>query len=413
MWEPDEKRLALLGDILAAAPRVSRMMQDARNPRGAEHWADFAVYRLPCFKPIADLPAFKNSGNIAQIMTLTQPKTMNEVAARLVGICPNGAFILMQASWLRTEGRLAEAEAAFARAMQAPSMFPVRRVALVELTNLQFERLDKTAPASQAELRERIRANLRELAGQGSYPPQVCNNLAHFARGVGENALALVFSEAYVRQAPENSNALASRQLSEIEMGCLTRATRTINEMLAMKPKDATLLNLRGVLEFHQGFLAQATASSFEALRCDPKQPNVAGNLTIIETELRQRLAVYPVLREKLRLRAALTFAHLGQHTEAVKAIAAEKSEGDTAVALACLYAVAARSAAADSKLTPEERGKHSEEYAVKSVDLLRVVQESGYFKDSLRVNYLDGEHDFDTLRKRADFMRVMKGISN
>ena len=67
-----------------------------------------------------------------------------------------------------------------------------------------------------------------------------------------------------------------------------------------------------------------------------------------------------------------MILAHQGQHADAVKAVAAEKAEGDTAAALACLYALASSAAAADGKLSPEERGKRAEEYATKSVDLLR-----------------------------------------
>jgi hypothetical protein len=93
---------------------------------------------------------------------------------------------------------------------------------------------------------------------------------------------------------------------------------------------------------------------------------------------------------------------------EAVKAVADEKPAGDTTIALACLYAVAARAAAEDDKLPPDERAKRAEEHAVKAVELLRTAQKAGYFKDPLRVKYLDGEHDLDVLRKRDDFKQLM-----
>ena len=142
-WEPEEKRLAILKDVLAAAPQLSQLLQDSRNPEKAARWADFAMYRLPCFKPLADHPLFKNSGKIEQLMALMQPKTMNELAVRLVDTCPNGMFLYMQSTWLYAEGRQAEAEAVLCRAIRTPSPFPVRRVALVDLTTLQFQRLAK------------------------------------------------------------------------------------------------------------------------------------------------------------------------------------------------------------------------------------------------------------------------------
>jgi len=117
------------------------------------------------------------------------------------------------------------------------------------------------------------------------------------------------------------------------------------------------------------------------------------------------------VLLEKLRMRKALMLAHTGQHAEAVKAIAAEKAEGDTTPALACVYAVASRAAAADAKLSPEERDKRAEEYAAKSVDFLRLAEKAGYFKDTPRVNYMDSERDFDPLRQREDFRKLIEAI--
>jgi hypothetical protein len=340
-----------------------------------------------------------------------QPKTMNELAVRLVDTCPNGMFLYMQSTWLFAEDRPAEAEAALCRAIRTPSPFPVRRVALADLTTLQFNRLANAPPELQTGLRERIRANLRELAGQGSYPPFVCKHLAYLARGVGENALALAFSEAAVRSSTGDSTALNDRFLSETAFDSLAQGVATAKEMLAKTPNDANLVNQRAVVEYRHGYFADAAASCFETLRLDPNHPNAAGNLATIETELRRRQAIYNVVLQKLRLRAALTLAHQGQHAEAVKAVAAEKPEGDTAPALASLYAVASSAAAKDAKLLPEERGKRAEEYAAKAVDLLRGAQEGGYFKEPPRANYLNVERDFEVLRKRDDFKQVIAAI--
>jgi tetratricopeptide (TPR) repeat protein len=411
-WESEEKRMALVGELLGAAPALSRTFQDKSNPKGAERWADLAMYRLPCFQAMADHPLFKNKGGVAQIMALVQPKAMNELASRLVEACPNAMFLWMQSTWLRSDGRHAEAEAALSRAVELPSPFPVHRVALADLTALQYERLFKEPPASRPKLKETIRANLHDLAGRGTYPPLVSDHLATIARGVDEPGLALFFSEAYVRQAPKDDQALNSRFLSESALGALQHAADTSKERLARTPNDATLVNQRAVIEYRQGFFASAAASCFEALRLDPKQPNAASNLGVIESELRRRHAVYDVVLEKLRLRAAMILVHQGQHAEAVKAVSAEKAEGHTTVALACLYAVASRTATTDTKLTPEERGKRVEEYAVKAIDLLRRAQQAGYFKDPLRIKYLGAERDFDTLRQREDFKRVMGAIT-
>jgi tetratricopeptide (TPR) repeat protein/tRNA A-37 threonylcarbamoyl transferase component Bud32 len=410
-WQPDEKRFAIVGELLSAAPQVARMMQDSKDSEGRERWGDFAMYRLPCLQPIADNPLFKGSGTVAQIMALIEPKAMIEVTTRYVQTCPNGMWMHMQSTWLRSEGRLAEAENALSRALRAPSPFPIYRVALADLTAMQFERLSREPPASQPKLKETIRTNLHELAGRGTYPPLVSEHLATIARGVDEPALALFFSEAYVRRAPNDATALESRFLSESALGALGHAVNTNRELLARKPDDANLVNQRVVLEYRQGFFGNAAASSFEVLRLDPKQPNAMGNLATIESELQRRMAVYNVVLEKLRMRPAVILAHQGRHAEAAKAVANEKPDGHVAPALACLHALASAAASKDEKLTPEERGKQAEEHAARAVELLRGAHKAAYFKDANRVKYLDAEHDLDGLRMRDDFKALMDEI--
>jgi hypothetical protein len=410
-WLPDTQRFALLRDLVSGAPQLARLYQDSKSSQGAERWADFAMFRLPALQGIAEHPLFKNTGTLANLIAMTQPKVMSEAMSRFVATCPNGAFLWAQASWLISEGRLAEAEAVLARAMQTPSPFPVYRVALAELTALQFLRLDKTPEQERPQLRARIRASLRELAGRGVYPPMVSRNLAHIARSSDEPAIALVFSEASVRAAPIDRNALQDRFNSESALGAFARARKTMNELLAKSPENASLFNQRALVEYRQGAFGDAAASCFAALHLDPKVPDAAGNLTTIEAEVRRRQAAYNVVLEKLRLRAPLILAHQGRHAEAVKAVAAEKAEGDTAAALACLYAVASSAAAMDDKLSAAERSKQAEVYAVQAIDLLRRAQQAGYFKETPRAKYLANEHDYDILRPREDFKQVMAAV--
>jgi hypothetical protein len=127
---------------------------------------------------------------------------------------------------------------------------------------------------------------------------------------------------------------LNDRFLSETAFDSLARGIATAKEMSTQTPNDANLVNQRAVVEYRHGYFADAAASCFEALDLDSKHPNAAGNLATIETELRRRQAIYNVVLQKLRLRAALILAHQGQHAEAVKAVAAEKAEGDTLPAL-------------------------------------------------------------------------------
>jgi hypothetical protein len=410
-WQPDEKRFAIVGDILSTAPQIARMWQDSKNPEGAERWADFAMYRLPCLQPMMESPLFKDTGSVAEIVARMQPKVMKEVAARLVDTCPNGMFIFMHSTWLRSEGRLVEAEAALCRAVRTPSPFPVYRVALADLIDLQFERLKKAPPELRPQLVERIRVNLRDLAGRGSFPPAISNQLAYIARNVNEEALALVFSEAYLREARDHTDALHSRYHAENAVGAWGRAMKTTNELLAVWPKDTELLRRRAIAEYRQGFFRFATVTSFEMIRINSKEPTALSNLDFLETQMRNRVAIYAIVLEKLRLRAAIILALQGQHAEAVKAVADEKREGDTLVALACLYSLASSAASADEELTPDERRKLAEQHAGQAVDMLRRGKTSGYFKDKSRADFLDGEHDLDVLRVRADFKALTEEI--
>ena len=214
-----------------------------------------------------------------------------------------------------------------------------------------------------------------------------------------------------MRTSKDDRAALNDRFLSETAFDSLAKAIATSNEMLVKTPNDATLVNQRAVVEYRHGYFADAAASCFQTLRLDPKHPNAAGNLATIETELRRRQAIYNFVLQKLRLRNALILAHQGRHAEAVKAIADEKPEGDTLPALACLYAVASSAAGKDEKLTPEERGKRAEEYAVKAINLLRDGQKAGYFKDPFRVTAVDRDRDFDGLREREDYKKLIEAI--
>jgi tetratricopeptide (TPR) repeat protein len=410
LWDSDQlARRALLAKIETLAPRLDKVME---SPDPMNGLGELAVFRLPCYRAFKKLPAVP--GEIIRDLLRGKLPDLRQLAAAhtdIVETCPSGLWFYLQGVWLGLSGQQPEACDAFRRALTAPSIMPVARRARFELVRSLTARARKAAVVERGTLEAEARQHLRELARDGVYPAWAYQELCGIAGSVHEDALALALSEAWRQQYPDNVNALRARGRAEDNVGAYRRRIDTLNDLLAQTPNDANLVNHRGIALHHLGAFADATASFFEALRCDPRQPNAADNLTEVESVLRRRLAIYHVLREKLRMRAAMILAHQGQHVEAVQAIATEKAEGDTAVALACLYAIAARAAASDTKLAPQERGKKSEEYAVQSVALLRAVQDAGYFHDPWRVKYLDTERDFDTLKKRDDFVRVMKAI--
>jgi hypothetical protein len=406
LWGNDQQARELFSSkIDSMAPRIGKVME---SPDPMTGLGELALYRLPCHRAVA-----KGNDVVQDVFrgSKLDPEKTIAVFAETVESCPSGLYHLLHGLFLARAGRLPEACAALRKAIKAPSVVPVARKARFELLAMLADRSEGASLMARLALQNEARGHLRALARDGVYPAPVYDALWTFARDLHDDALALSLSEAWRQRYPEDVKALRARRLAESRLSAYGREIGTLNTLLEKTPGDANLVNERGVAEYNRSLFGSATAAWFETLRLDPKQPNAAGNLTALESVLRRRHAVYDVLLEKLRMRAALILAHQGQHAEAVKAVATEKPEGHTAAALACLYAVAVRAAAADMKLTPEERSKRAEEYAVKSIDLLRHAQEAGYFKDPQRVKYLDGERDFDRLRTRDDFKGVMAKI--
>jgi hypothetical protein len=406
LWGNDQRaREAFLAKLNTMTPRLGKVME---SPDPMSGLGELAVYRLPCHR------AFAKGNDVLQAAfraSNVDPEKAVAVFADAVDTCPSGLYYLLHGLFLSRAGRDSEASAALRKALKAPSSVPIARKARYELLVLLVNRSTEASLMARLALENEARAHLRALARDGVYPAHAYDNLCTSARYLHDDALALSLSEAWRQRYPEDRDALRARQIAESRLSAYGRQIGTLNALLEKAPGDANLVNLRGLAEYNRNAFANATESWFEALRLDPKQPNTSGNLTTMESALRRRHALYAVLLEKLRMREALILAHQGQHAEAVKAVAAEKPEGDTAAALACLYAIAARAAAADMKLAPEERSKQAEKCAVQSIDLLRRGQEAGYFKDAQRVKYLDGEHDFDALRARDDFKGVMAKI--
>ncbi len=403
LWNNDlGTRVKFLSEIATLAPRLGKVME---APDALNGFSELATYRLPSYRVFTGHADLLRGGS-------PDPKKLLDVFAETVKVCPSGLYFYLHGVFLVLSDQHVEACAAMRKALTAPSIVPVARKARYELTIMLANRAADASVLARWALENEARDHLRMLARDGVYPAPAYRSLCTVARSLHDDALALSLSEAWRRRYPDDVNALRARGIAEGRLGAYERQIGTLNTLLEKTPGDADLVNVRGLAQLNGNAFADAAASWFEALRLDPRQPNAAGNLAVIESRVRRRQAIYRVLLEKLRLRAALILAHQGQHAEAVKAVAAEKPGGDTAPALACLYAVAARAAAADTKVSPEERGKRAEEYAVKAVDLLRGAHEAGYFKDAWRLKYLEGERDFDMLRQREDFKKLMDALN-
>jgi tetratricopeptide (TPR) repeat protein len=338
-WETDPVvRVRMMADFYALISGLAKLME---TPDAIGSLGEFEITCLPASRSLRDNPLVKGA-SVAVIMKLVNDSTrMADIAGTWAKNCPNGTFYHIQGAMLWQAQKPVEACTAMRRAMETPALGSVARKARFDLMQMLIQRA-RTAPfPARGPLQDEACEHLRDLARSGVYPAWAYQTLCSFARELREDALALSLSEAWQQRFPNDVAALRARELAESNLRACTRQMATLKTLLEKDPSDADLVNRRTLAQYRQGAFADATASCFEALRLNPKVPNAAGNLTIIEAELRRRQAIYGVVLEKLRLRAALVLAHQGQHVEAVKAVAEEKPEGDTLPALACLYAVA------------------------------------------------------------------------
>jgi tetratricopeptide (TPR) repeat protein len=85
---------------------------------------------------------------------------------------------------------------------------------------------------------------------------------------------------------------------------------------------------------------------------------------------------------------------------------------GFALVQVARVYAVAARTAAADTKLPQAERDRRGTEAAERAVEMLRLAQSKSYFVDPTARAVLSGDPDFEALRGRPDFRKLLADVN-
>jgi tetratricopeptide (TPR) repeat protein len=110
-----------------------------------------------------------------------------------------------------------------------------------------------------------------------------------------------------------------------------------------------------------------------------------------------------------LRLRRAITLAHLGEHASAT-AEAAEVLQGGFSHPLNAARVLSLSSAAVrqDAKLSESEQNRLAQQYARRAVDLLSQAQKAGYFDNPASVNRLKKDTDLEPLRSRDDFVKLV-----
>jgi serine/threonine protein kinase len=111
--------------------------------------------------------------------------------------------------------------------------------------------------------------------------------------------------------------------------------------------------------------------------------------------------------RDYFRVHRAITLLRTGQTAEAVDAADSltqgKNLTGEVLYNAACFYALASAARTHNRQQT--------ESHAAKAITLLRRAQAAGYFQDAGRVGDLKQDTDFDTLRSRGDYQRLIQEL--
>jgi eukaryotic-like serine/threonine-protein kinase len=113
-----------------------------------------------------------------------------------------------------------------------------------------------------------------------------------------------------------------------------------------------------------------------------------------------------------MRLYRPNPLARLGEHLQAAKEMETLLAEGHTQAlnihTFSWVYAICSAAAANDARLPAAEREKLADQYGRRAVELLRLAQAVGDYRDASRLAHMKQNKDLDAIRDRDDFKRLM-----
>ena len=120
--------------------------------------------------------------------------------------------------------------------------------------------------------------------------------------------------------------------------------------------------------------------------------------------------------RPFFQVRVAACLARCGEPAQAVehaaRLLAGPSVGNDLRYSAACVYALAARAAAAEASRPLPERQKRAEGYAGQAVALLRQAQQRGHFAAPRAVADMEKDDDLTSLRPRDDFRALLQDLA-
>jgi hypothetical protein len=180
-----------------------------------------------------------------QAMLLGGPEQRSKMFAEAVRVHPEGIFFHVYGIALAEQERWKEAETAFLRACDTPSIFPVRRAALFLAIAMEQIQLRESEPGRQPELGRRALQNTRKLIELGPLYPSHALELSQLAIGLKEQDLARRILADWERQTPRDLNVQRRRMVVEYNSEAYGPALKAANMVLDREPKDAEALAIR------------------------------------------------------------------------------------------------------------------------------------------------------------------------
>jgi serine/threonine protein kinase len=174
------------------------------------------------------------------------------------------------------------------------------------------------------------------------------------------------------------------------------RAIRTVEPVLQQDPRD-----VRARMCLFDTFMGRGQA----LLQLGRREEAVKDWRRMIELSAGQ-----PHIN--MRLYRPSPLAHLGEHIQATAEIETLLAEGHAQplnlYIFSYVYARCSATAATDARLPPAEREKLADKYGSRAVELLREAQAAGYFRSPGRLARMKENEDFDPIRSRPDFQRLL-----
>jgi serine/threonine-protein kinase len=117
------------------------------------------------------------------------------------------------------------------------------------------------------------------------------------------------------------------------------------------------------------------------------------------------------------RVLRALALARAGLHARAVAEAGVLEAKAEVNGAgrydLACVYALAAKAARADTKLTTAEQQELAESHAGAALALLQRLAAQGYFRDAAHAKTLADDEDLQVLHSRPEFQKLLEQVKS